>query len=305
MKRDKWIDAVGKIDFSYVKEAKEWKKEKRSVIFWKRIVPMTACAAVLVCGAFFMWEQLIVRNLPDLSKKDTAAYEDMQESADAQMAENLQQTADLEKEEPDKTDSADSGEYFVVNEVNQIMISEDDLAVYVSEPLNLTQLEEYYSINFGVDITPETVPQELNLKINYEICFLEAENDEEKFEQDTVEIGKAEERPMAQLAGNLQYNEFNELICDNNTIAYEDAGGTKSLKIGVRSKETGRIVQFDESDLNISSVKDTNITIGHLRLDSEEQYVAIFEKNGVTFTIETKNFSQEELFEILRQLCGE
>ena len=51
-----------------------------------------------------------------------------------------------------------------------------------------------------------------------------------------------------------------------------------------------------------SSRNNREVTIARLAAE-DECYLAIFTKEGVTFTIQTKNLTEEELLMVLRELC--
>ena len=49
-------------------------------------------------------------------------------------------------------------------------------------------------------------------------------------------------------------------------------------------------------------INNREVTIARLAAE-DECYLAIFTKEGVTFTIRTKNLTEEELLMVLRELC--
>ena len=83
---------------------------------------------------------------------------------------------------------------------------------------------------------------------------------------------------------------------------YESEDGNRSLEIGVRTTESGIITEFEDDDLKTSVINNREVTIARLAAE-DECYLAIFTKEGVTFTIQTKNLTEEELLMVLRELC--
>ena len=60
--------------------------------------------------------------------------------------------------------------------------------------------------------------------------------------------------------------------------------------------------EFEDDDLKTSVINNREVTIARLAAE-DECYLAIFTKEGVTFTIQTKNLTEEELLMVLRELC--
>ena len=60
--------------------------------------------------------------------------------------------------------------------------------------------------------------------------------------------------------------------------------------------------EFEDDDLKTSVINNREVTIARLAAE-DECYLAIFTKKGVTFTIQTKNLTEEELLMVLRELC--
>ena len=51
MKNTDWIDAIGKIDPAYVKEAEQWNKAAQKKRNLKHFTAMAACVCILLAGA--------------------------------------------------------------------------------------------------------------------------------------------------------------------------------------------------------------------------------------------------------------
>ena len=100
----------------------------------------------------------------------------------------------------------------------------------------------------------------------------------------------------------IYYNKDHQVVDDNNTFLYESEDGNRSLEIGVRTMESGIITEFEDDDLKTSVINNREVTIARLAAE-DECYLAIFTKEGVTFTIQTKNLTEEELLMVLRELC--
>ena len=100
----------------------------------------------------------------------------------------------------------------------------------------------------------------------------------------------------------IYYNKDHQVVDDNNTFLYESEDGNRSLEIGVRTMESGIITEFEDDDLKTSEINNREVTIARLAAE-DECYLAIFTKEGVTFTIQTKNLTEEELLMVLRELC--
>ena len=105
------------------------------------------------------------------------------------------------------------------------------------------------------------------------------------------------------LTGKLYYNDKNQVIADNNVFEYRAPDGKKYLQIGVRTTESGEIIQFADDGLAASVINGTCVTIAKITDEKQECYTAVFEKDNVKFTIQTKNLTPDELLSILRELC--
>ena len=77
---------------------------------------------------------------------------------------------------------------------------------------------------------------------------------------------------------------------------------TEALRSVSARTESGIITEFEDDDLKTSVINNREVTIARLAAE-DECYLAIFTKEGVTFTIQTKNLTEEELLMVLRELC--
>ena len=76
---------------------------------------------------------------------------------------------------------------------------------------------------------------------------------------------------------------------------------TEALK-SVSARWNPGLSEFEDDDLKTSVINNREVTIARLAAE-DECYLAIFTKEGVTFTIRTKNLTEEELLMVLRELC--
>ena len=77
---------------------------------------------------------------------------------------------------------------------------------------------------------------------------------------------------------------------------------TEALRSVSARWNPGIITEFEDDDLKTSVINNREVTIARLAAE-DECYLAIFTKEGVTFTIQTKNLTEEELLMVLRELC--
>ena len=164
------------------------------------------------------------------------------------------------------SESASASEQININEIDSLECLAIDMNIDHDADLSGNEMEEYY----GVKIFPESLPADLT--------------DEN-------------------LTGKLYYNDKNQVIADNNVFEYRAPDGKKYLQIGVRTIESGEIIQFADDGLAASVINGIYVTIAKITDEKQECYTAVFEKDNVKFTIQTKSLTLDELLSILRELC--
>lgn len=296
MKREQWEDAIGKIDPAYVREAEQWKKLSRRAFLVKRVLPMAACICVLLTGAAFGWNYLFDGG----STGDTCGVEmaagspaDRSESAQAETAdagderentktsvedeEEAAQTTTAENVQDKTTESAESlqggkegqEDDIFINSVDQLNTVCIDIGADHEEQFGAEQAQEYY----GVKVLPEQVPEGLDF------------SKEQTF--------------------TVAYSKSGEVVRDENTFSWRSEDGSMQLDVNVRTVDSGMITEVYEDDLKVSKINGTEVNILQYTGEDVAGYVAIFEKEGVTFTVSSKNLTEEAVLAVLQELCGE
>ena len=264
------IDAIGDIDPVYVKEAEEWKaKSSVSSIrrYGKRLLPLAACLALLVAGGTYsLWNPKSEMETNKAAATNSAAGE----SASHSTYEDSY-FAEEEMAESVKTIGISEDDIFV-NEIEEL-----ESAVYCGEAperevyYTASELESYY----GVRVMPNVLPEGLTLVENAEKYV-------------------------------IGYDKEDHVIDDNCTIRYADDSAERELTISVRTVLAGEVTSFAQENLTSSWICGTKVTIGHDRTkDDADAYIAIFEQNGVTFTVMSQNLTQTEMVDILKDLLAE
>ena len=282
MNKTQWEDLIGKIDSVYIEEAEQWNKAAQKKTRRRHFVSMAACICILLITAIASFDLFF-------PKKE----------APAEMAANPESAADTDQtilneaapasEKTDKNDSstpeqvkesddiytsgqtavsefASASEQININEIDSLECLAIDMNIDHDADLSGNEMEEYY----GVKIFPESLPADLT---------------------------------DDNLTGKLYYNDKNQVIADNNVFEYRAPDGKKYLQIGVRTTESGEIIQFADDGLAASVINGTCVTIAKITDEKQECYTAVFEKDKVKFTIQTKNLTPDELLSILRELC--
>lgn len=287
MKREQWEDAVGKIDPAYVREAEQWKKLSRRAFLTKRVLPMAACICVLLTGAAFGWNRLFdggstgdtcgvemaAENQADRpeSAQDTAAEaEDENENTKTFVeneAETAQDTAAGSVESLQGSKEGQEDDIFI-NSVDQLKTICIDIGADHEKHLGAEQAQEYY----GVKVLPEQIPEDLNVS----------------------------EEPSFTVA----YSKSGEVVLDNNTFSWKSEDGSMQLDVNVRTVDSGMITGVEEDDLKASKINGTEVDILQYTRENVACYVALFEKEGVTFTVSSKNLTEEAFLTVLQELCG-
>lgn len=288
MKREQWEDAVGKIDPAYVREAEQWKKLSRRAFLTKRVLPMAACICVLLTGAAFGWNRLFdggstgdtcgvemaAENQADRpeSAQDTAAEaEDEKENTKTFIedeAETAQDTAagSVESLQGGKEGQEDA---IFINSVDQLKTICIDIGADHEKHFGAEKAQEYY----GVKVLPEQIPEGLNVP--------------------------------EKLAFTVAYSKSGEVVLDNNTFSWKSEDGSMQLDVNVRTVDSGTITGVEEDDLKASKINGTDVDILQYTGENVACYVAIFEKDGVDFTISSVNLTEEAFLPVLQELCGE
>ena len=288
MKREQWEDAVGKIDPAYVREAEQWKKLSRRAFLTKRVLPMAACICVLLTGAAFGWNRLFdggstgdtcgvemaagnQADRPESAQDTTAEAEDEKENTKIFVeneAETAQDTAAGSVESLQGSKEGQEDDIFI-NSVDQLNTVCIDIGADHEEQFGAEQAQEYY----GVKVLPEQIPEDLNVS----------------------------EEPSFTVA----YSKSGEVVLDNNTFSWKSEDGSMQLDVNVRTVDSGMITEAYEDDLKASRINGTEVDILQYTREDVACYVALFEKEGVTFTVSSKNLTEEAFLTVLQELCGE
>lgn len=263
MKQDEWMKLIGKINPVYVREAEQWKKRKKKQVLIKQILPMAACVCILLAGATAGFEYLQEKSL-DLGNSNSSQVEEISESAESVESATMME-GDMAAEQEGESLSRACNEQIAINPITEMNAYSVDVDVEYVETESLEEFETYC----GVTVLLQEVPEDM-----------------------TLDTQKAE----------IAYNKQNSIVADNNRIVYENASGNRKITIAVRTMESGTIDEFtNEEDMKVSKIKDTSIVIGYT--EESESYVAIFTKGNVTFCVRAEGLSEEELLNVLRQLC--
>ena len=282
MNKTQWEDLIGKIDPVYIEEAEQWNKAAQKKTRRRHFVSMAACICILLITAIASFDLFFQKKEAPAemaANPESAADTDqtiLNETASAseQTDKNDSSTPEQVKESDDISTSgqtavsefASASEQININEIDSLECLAIDMNIDHDADLSGNEMEEYY----GVKIFPESLPADLT--------------DES-------------------LTGKLYYNDKNQVIADNNVFEYRAPDGKKYLQIGVRTTESGEIIQFADDGLAASVINGTCVTIAKITDEKQECYTAVFEKDNVKFTIQTKNLTPDELLSILRELC--
>ena len=282
MNKTQWEDLIGKIDPVYVEEAEQWSKAAQKKTRRRRFTAMAACICVLLITAIASFDLFFPKKEAPAemaANPESAADTDqtiLNEAAPAseKTDKNDSSTPEQVKESDDISTSgqtavseyASASEQININEINSLKCLAIDINIDHDADLSGNEMEEYY----GVKIFPESLPADLT--------------DEN-------------------LTGKLYYNDKNQVIADNNVFEYRAPDGKKYLQIGIRTTESGEIIQFADDGLAASVINGTCVTIAKITDEKQECYTAVFEKDKVKFTIQTKSLTLDELLSILRELC--
>lgn len=294
MNKTQWEDLIGKIDPVYVEEAEQWSKAAQKKTRRRRFTAMAACICVLLITAIASFDlffpqkeapaemaanpesaadtdQTILNEAAPASEKTdkngTAAIPEQSKENDSSTSNQVQEKDDLSASgQTAVSEAASASEQININEIDSMKCLAIDINIDHDADLSGNEMEEYY----GVKIFPESLPADL-----------------------------ADES----LTGKLYYNDKNQVIADNNVFEYRAPDGKKYLQIGVRTIEAGEIIQFADDGLAASVINGIYVTIAKITDEKQECYTAVFEKDNVKFTIQTKSLTLDELLSILRELC--
>lgn len=297
MKKTDWIDVIGKIDPAYVKEAEQWSKAAQKKRNLKHFTAMAACVCILLAGAVVSFD-LWVQNKDTGAETESAVAEGMNEGALAKNERNDTAIATAEEEQTEEVEvtsveeSADANEQITINEVSELTTIAIDVGYGQEERMSAEELEQYY----GVTVFPKNLPESL-------VAYAEEYDTDTAYVQSSIQpLDGEKEKNQTSDTRSIYYNKDHQVVDDNNTFLYESEDGNRSLEIGVRTTESGIITEFEDDDLKTSVINNREVTIARLAAE-DECYLAIFTKEGVTFTIQTKNLTEEELLMVLRELC--
>lgn len=297
MKKTDWIDVIGKIDPAYVKEAEQWSKAAQKKRNLKHFAAMAACVCILLAGAVVSFD-LWVQNKDTGAETESAVAEGMNEGASAKNERNDTAIATAEEEQTEEVEvtsveeSADANEQIMINEVSELTTIAIDVGNGQEERMSAEELEQYY----GVTVFPKNLPENL-------VAYAEEHDTDTAYVQSSIQpLDGEKEKNQTTAERSIYYNKDHQVVDDNNTFLYESEDGNRSLEIGVRTTESGIITEFEDDDLKTSVINNREVTIARLAAE-DECYLAIFTKEGVTFTIQTKNLTEEELLMVLRELC--
>lgn len=100
------------------------------------------------------------------------------------------------------------------------------------------------------------------------------------------------------------YDKAGEAVDDNNSLIYSDESGERTLKIGVRTTESGIVTRFTDTHLATSLVHGITVTAGCYPIGQTGgySYVAVFEKDGVIFTIESSGLTEQRFITVIGEL---
>ena len=100
------------------------------------------------------------------------------------------------------------------------------------------------------------------------------------------------------------YDKAGEAVDDNNRLIYSDESGGRTLKIGVRTTESGIVTRFTDTHLATSLVHGITVTAGCYPIGQTGgySYVAVFEKDGVIFTIESSGLTEQRFITVIGEL---
>lgn len=289
MRLDDLVDAIGKIDLRFVKEAEDAsdygneEKEQTSKKLFKfvrrnRILTAAACLAIILVGGSSAFLLTFRCGSSQKSSDMTGAVEEAKNGAyEENAAENNAadaSTADGGVDTGGQTDGiAETDEALAeeihINEIDQVI----GTAICMAEPSEIKELTvEEAEAYYGVRLMPQTIPEGLSY-------------------DDTLPI-------------QVGYTSDGTVMDDNNTLRFLDGEETARLKISARTTNSGTITEFASDSLETSVIGDTTLTIGY-DASGDGYYLAIYEKAGTTVTVEGTGIGEDEMLAVLRALLVE
>ena len=282
MKKINWADIIGKIDQSYVAEAEQWSKAAQKKTNRRHLTAMAACVCLLLIGAAVSF------SLFQTKENATNNGEMLAESAAADKEnESASVITDAENEQA----GAKEQEQITINQAAELEAVAIDMSCQYEVSMNKKEIEDYY----GVTVFPKNLPAALTAEVT-------GQSTSEENGSIPAQTQMATEKGNHAFEGIIRYGEKEKVVDDNNTFFYTSEDGKKSLSISVRTTDSGIITEFADDNLKTSSINGNEVTIAKIESEDED-YIAIFEKEGVIFTIETQNLTEEELLIVLRELC--
>lgn len=250
MKLDDLVDAFGKINPKYVKEAEAGRKN--------RIKRLVHPAWLLAAACFTLVLSSVIR----------LGY--LRTGGDGQFASGVMESAD----EMDGSVEAQQENRLNINEITELQSLNYDFAQpEYTRSMNVSELEEY----FGIKISWGQLSKEFALMDDGQQIY------------------------------SVDYDEDHQVINDNNRLEFADKTGGRKVSLSVRTVEAGEIVNLKDPYLEDSEIYGTKAVIGHWVRESSgvEFYIAVFEKEGVYFTVQTEKLTEDEMILILEELCLE
>ena len=285
MKIEKLMDAIGAIAPEYVEEAELWndaaarsRNRVNGYARWRKILlPLAACLALVVVGGTARLWYLGNAGGTDGSAPDSGGADissTVNEAADMEMAAGSADTGNASDggavaEQGVMNDSADAaGESLIVNEAYSFSVTIADHATPADEKyFTLEELQDYY----GIRILPEELPSKL--------AFAE-------------ELG---ETPYV-----IGYDEDGAVMDDNCKLVFSDVDAGRELEIAARTIDVGEMRSFEGPDHVPSYFYGQEVVVAGIG----NEYLAIYERNGVTVTVWSRKLSEDELRVVLEGLLG-
>lgn len=89
----------------------------------------------------------------------------------------------------------------------------------------------------------------------------------------------------------VEYDGDGSVLDDNCTLEFESTESGGEFRIAARTVDMGEMTSFADTKLPASEISGTKVTVGHYRVGSSgsgenDGYLAIYEKDGVTVTVE-------------------
>ena len=288
MRLDDLMDAIGKIDLRFVKEAedasdygneeKEQASPKKLFKFVRRnrILTAAACLAIILVGgssAFLLTfrcgsSQKSADMTGAVEEAKNGAYEENAAENNAADASSPDSGVDTGGGQTDTEGVAESDEALAeeihINEIDQVI----GTAICMAEPSEIRELTvEEAEAYYGVRLMPQTIPEGLSYD-----------------DTQPIQVGYTSD--------------------DNNTLRFLDEDETARIKISARTTNSGTITEFASDSLETSVIGDTTFTIGY-DASGDGYYLAIYEKAGTTVTVEGIGIGEGEMLTVLRALLAE